>query len=109
MRNKIDKWKVTWTPIAESDILEIAAYMSETASFELARTLALSIHGAGEDLARNPYLWRARDEILKDVRLAPLQPYFICYRTRDHTIEILRVIHRRRDIFALFAEMESQI
>lgn len=109
MQRKKNKWKVGWTPIAGADIIEIVAFVSEASSPELANRIALSIHETGDSIARNPYLWRARDEILENIRFVPLAPYYICYRIIDHTVEILRVVHQRRDVAALFAETVEDI
>lgn len=109
MRKGKSEWRVGWTPISKADILEIGSYLSEIASQATAESLLLSIHSAGEGLSHHPYLWRARDDVLKGVRFAPLQSYFICYRINATTIEILRIIHQRRDAAALFADMDTHL
>ncbi|OGG61960.1 hypothetical protein A3I47_02300 [Candidatus Kaiserbacteria bacterium RIFCSPLOWO2_02_FULL_59_19] len=88
----------------------IGRYVSDAASSEVAEVLLTSIHTAGECLALNPHLWRVRHEILlKEVRFAPAQPYLICYRVVGSTIQILHVIHQKRDIAVLFEEMEKWV
>ncbi|MEK7107290.1 MAG: type II toxin-antitoxin system RelE/ParE family toxin [Patescibacteria group bacterium] len=109
MRKGESEWLVGWTPISKADILEIGSYVSRIASHATAESLMLSIHSAGEGLLRHPYLWRARDDVLKEVRFAPLRSYFICYRIKATTIEILRIIHQKRDVAALFADIDTQI
>lgn len=110
MRKEKSEWRVVWTPISKADILEIGSYLSLIASQATVESLLLSIHSAGEGLSHNPYLWRVRDDVLKEVRFAPLQSYFICYRIINvTTIEVLRIIHQRRDVAALFADIDTQL
>lgn len=103
------EWRVGWTPISKADIFEIGTYLSETASPATAESLLLSIHGAGENLSQHPYLWRVRDDVFEEIRFAPLQSYFICYRIHAPIIEILRVVHQRQDVSALFTDTDIQI
>jgi len=97
-------------PRSIEDLFEIAQYVHERASSEAAETLLASLHATGEALAPHPQLWRVRSELkMQDVRFAPTQSYFICYRIVNTDIQILRVIHKRRDIAALFAQFEEDI
>jgi len=110
MAKRKSKLNVEWMPRSLEDLFEIAQYAHEQASSEAAEMLLASLHATGEALAPHPHLWRVRSELrMKDVRFAPTEAYFICYRIVNVDIQILRVIHKRRDIAALFAQIEEDI
>lgn len=52
-------------------------------------------------------MWRARDEILPGLRSVVVHPYTVFYRVRDDTVEIVRVLHERRDFAAVFGKKEQ--
>ena len=109
MAKRKTKLNLEWMPRSLEDLFEIAQYVREQASSEAAETLLASLHATGEALAPYPLLWRVRNELrMKDVRFAPTQAYFICYRIVNIEIQILRVIHKRRDIAALFYQIEEE-
>ncbi len=49
-----------------------------------------------------PYLGRQRDELRAGMRSFPLGNYLVFYRVQEDAVLILRVLHGRRDIDALF-------
>jgi len=50
--------------------------------------------------------WRARDEIMPGLRSILVHPYVIFYRTGDGAIEIVRVLHQRRNIAPILSKPE---
>jgi toxin ParE1/3/4 len=54
-----------------------------------------------------PYSGRPRDNLLPGVRSMPVHPYVVFYRVRNEAVEIIRVIHGRRDIGAIFAKASN--
>ena len=55
-------------------------------------------------LERHPFGGRSRDELRAGLRSLLSDPYVIFYRVRDGVPEIVRVLHGRRDLDAIFAE-----
>ncbi len=49
---------------------------------------------------------RTRDEILPGIRSVLVHPYSIFYRIREDTVEIIRVLHERRDVLTALAKKE---
>jgi toxin ParE1/3/4 len=61
---------------------------------------------AGERLADEALMWRPRDEVLPGLRSVLIHPYTIFYRVREGAVEILRVLHERRDFARIFSTKE---
>jgi len=105
-----NKCEVRWSLPAIGDLLDIRNHLlADTHSRNLAESSVFRIHAAGENLSDHPHLWRERNEIASNLRLAPVHPYFICYRISPNCVEIVRVVHEKRDIIAMFAEIENRI
>lgn len=49
--------------------------------------------------------WRSRDEIIPGLRSILVHPYVIFYRA-NNDVEIVRVLHQRRNFAAVFSEPE---
>jgi toxin ParE1/3/4 len=45
--------------------------------------------------------------MLPGVRSMPVHPYVVFYRVRNEAVEIVRVIHGRRDIGTIFAKASN--
>ena len=56
----------------------------------------------GRKLAQWPGLGKARPELRRDLRSFPADNYLVYYRVRTDVIEIVRVLHGRRDVDAIF-------
>jgi toxin ParE1/3/4 len=74
------------------------------ASAEIADKLLREIGQAGERLADQALMWRARDEILPGLRSVMIHPYTLFYRVKNGIVEIVRVLHERRDFAAIFSK-----
>jgi toxin ParE1/3/4 len=55
-------------------------------------------------LGRIPELGRARDEILPGLRSTPVGKYVLFYRLRGEVVEVLRILHGRRDLGRILRE-----
>ena len=93
--------QVTRRPQAEADILEIWAYIAEGSIVEadnwvdkLDEKLAL--------WATQPMMGRARDELVEGVRSFAFGRYVVFYQPLPDGIDVVRVLHGRRDIDANF-------
>ena len=92
------------SPQAVSDLDGIWYYVAtENGSIETANHLIDSITDRFFLLSRHPHLGRSRDEDLGiSFRTFPVGEYLIVYCIEDGDVLILRVVHGRRDLEALF-------
>ena len=93
---------VTWSPASRDDLRDIGDHAVQTYSLKQAEEFLTLIYTAGQELVELPLLWRVRED-MGDIRLFPIAPYFICYRVQDEKIEIVRIVHQKRDIAALLS------
>jgi toxin ParE1/3/4 len=92
------------SPEADEDLVEIWGYLARQASVRVADRQLNEIDAACETLKAWPYSGRKRDELLTGMRSVPVHPYVVFYRVRNDGIEIVRVLHGRRDVASIFAE-----
>jgi toxin ParE1/3/4 len=98
--------RIIWAPAARNDLREIWRYFVGVASRDVADRLLRDIHRASERARQRPMAWRARDEIMPGLRSILVHPYVIFYRTGDGAIEIVRVLHQRRNIAPILSKPE---
>jgi toxin ParE1/3/4 len=102
-----DARRVVWSPQAEDDLRSIWYYFVSIASPEIADKLLREITLASVRLSERPFLLgRVRDEIRPGLRSTLVSPYVIFYRVTEVTIEVVRVLHQRRNFLAHFPENE---
>ena len=96
-------------PQAIQDLSDIAVYLAEQSGRDdLAFRFLDAAESSFEDLAAMPELGTARecvDPALEGVRMwrvAGFDNYLIFYRCTQSGVEIIRVVHAKRDIEALF-------
>jgi len=94
--------RVVWSPAADQDLLDIWAYYARVASPEIADNLLHEISRVGEGIRENPLLSRQRDELLPGLRSVIVRPHVVFFRIRNSAVEIVRVLHGRRDFPAIF-------
>jgi toxin ParE1/3/4 len=94
---------VDWSPEAEQDLLAIWNYVAREASPDVADEQLRSLDRACEALAQWPHSGRARDELFRGVRSIAVEAYVVFYRVEDSAIEIVRILHGRRDVDAIFS------
>src|SRR5512140_3579755 len=95
---------IIWSPEAEEDLIGIWAYLAEQATEQVADSQLAAIESACVKLEHWPHAGRQRDDLLPGLRSVLAVPYVIFYRVRNDVVEVVRVIHGRRDIDAIFAE-----
>lgn len=90
---------------AEEDLDQIWDYVArESDSIEIADRLIDSLTDRFYLLSIQPYLGRRRDEELRPgIRSFPVDDYVVLYRVDGGDVLILRVLHGRRNIEALFS------
>ncbi len=89
---------LVWAPKAKQDLRNIWAYFVRVASPEIADQVLGEIDQAAARLGDRPYLGRTRDEVLPGLRGV------LFYKVTDTTVEIVRVLHERRDFSAALPE-----
>jgi toxin ParE1/3/4 len=92
-----------WSPEAEQDLLAVWIYVAREASPDVANEQLRSLDRACEALAQWPHSGRARDELFRGVRSIVVEAYVVFYRVGNSAIEIIRVLHGRRDVDAIFS------
>jgi len=94
---------IDWSPEAGLDLLVIWNYVAREASPDVADEQLQSLDRGCEALAQWPHSGRARDELFRGVRSIAAEAYLVFYRVGDSAIEIIRVLHGRRDVDAIFS------
>ena len=92
------------SPQAVADLDEIWDYLrSESGTSQIANRIVDSITQRFLLLGRYPHLGRARDDDFSTgMRSFPVGEYVIVYLVQGKDVMILRVVHGRRDLEALF-------
>ena len=94
---------VIWSPEAEQDLLAIWNHVAREASPHVADEQLRCVDRACETLAEWPHSGRVRDELFRGVRSIAVDRYVVFYRVRNSAIEIIRVLHGRRDVDGIFS------
>ena len=89
--------QVYFTRAAREDLITIWAHIAEDNPQAADR-----LEGAASRLADNPQIGPARDDIRPGLRSLVNGPCLLPYRIRDGRIEIVRAVHRLRDLHGLF-------
>jgi toxin ParE1/3/4 len=98
------KRAVIWSTEAEQDLFDIWQYLSAEASNRTAEKYLRNIYRAGERVRIRPLSGRARNDVMPGLRSVLVLPYVVFYRVTERSVEIVRVLHGRRDLDAIFAE-----
>jgi toxin ParE1/3/4 len=98
------RYAVIWSSDAEDDLVEIWQYLVSEASPRVAISELRDIARACDRLERST------DDLATSfspgMRSILAQPYVVFYRVAGRTVEIVRVLHGRRDIEAQFSDDE---
>jgi toxin ParE1/3/4 len=89
------------SPQAREDLIEIWQFISQD-SVEAADNLLDSFVEKFELIADRPQAGCARPELARNLRSFPVGRYVIFYRLSRNVVEIVRVLHGARDIYAVF-------
>jgi toxin ParE1/3/4 len=85
----------------ETDLDDIWNYVARDSRREADRLID-SITERFAILATQPFMGRARPELGQNLRSFPVESYLIIYRPTDYGVEVVRVVHGRRNIEAMF-------
>src|SRR4051794_24444768 len=89
---------------AESDLLDLWDYIEQANGEACANTYIHQIERALETLAEQPGIGRSRDDLGEGLYSLPVASHVIFYRLMKGGIEVVRVLHGKRDIDAIFAD-----
>jgi toxin ParE1/3/4 len=86
---------------ARRDLVEIWRYIANDNESAADRFIDLITQRFGL-LGENPYAGRSRDELRPGYRSFPVGQYLVFYRLSESRVEIMHVLHGKRDIETLF-------
>ncbi len=92
---------VILSPLALEDLAEIGDYIAKD-NLKAAITFVEQLRDCCYSLGNNPRVGRKREEIRPGIRSITEGNYVILYRSQAVYIEIVRVIHTKRDINKIF-------
>jgi toxin ParE1/3/4 len=95
-----------WSPEAEQDLFDISSYLTTEASATTADKYLRKIGRACERVRSRPLTGRARGEVMPGLRSVLVHPYVVIYRVTASSVDVIRVLHQRRDVDAIFADRE---
>jgi len=98
------KRAAVWSPEAEQDLFDIWRYLAVEASVRTAEKYLRDINRACQQMRTRPLLGCTRDDLMRGLRSVLVSPYVIFYRVGESSIDIVRVLHGRRDLDAIFAD-----
>ena len=86
---------------ARTDLLEAWSYLANE-DFELADGMLDRILEVAEKLGTWPEMGRSRPDLRPDLRSFPIGKQVLYYRVLPDALEVVRVLHGRRDVDAIF-------
>ncbi len=92
---------LSYTLQAEDDLLQIHAYIAEH-SIQAATRFVASLHRHCLRLSERPGLGVNRDELRPGLRQWVVSEHLILYRIDSDGIQVVRIVHGRRDLKKLF-------
>lgn len=100
-----DRYEIEWAPIAQRDLDEIVAYIAARNSVDAAIRVCELILLRIDALQTHPERCRIVPELdrlgVLDYRELVIPPHSVFYRVRGHTVGIVGVLDRRRDLAEL--------
>ena len=98
--------RIVWAPKAREDLLNVWRYFAQVASPDIADKLLRDIRLVADRLGERPLLGRAREEVMPGLRSVRAHPYAVFYRAKNGSVEIVRVLHERRNLSAALIKGE---
>ena len=100
--------RLVWAPRASQDLREIWHHCAEQASAETADKILEQVIHAAARVGERPLTGRSRDRLKMGLRSALAHPYLVFYRVRQNDVQVVRVLHERRNLAAILAEEIQQ-
>lgn len=95
-----------WAPAAARDVDQIWDYYAEAAAPDTADRMIATIFSSVERITAHPFQGRSRADIRDGLRSVRAAPYIVFYRFEPGRVQIVRVLHERRDIEVALADLE---
>ncbi|MFT5467016.1 MAG: plasmid stabilization system protein ParE [Verrucomicrobiales bacterium] len=92
---------IVLTRSAERDIFDIADYIAEQGSPLAAERFVGKLKAECEKLGRLPGKGHFRAEVPRPLKVLNFKNYVIVYRLEKEPVEIVRVLHSRRDFTSI--------
>jgi len=99
--------RATFAPAAEGDLTEIYTFIARDNRAAAWATIAL-LEQEASTLAATPGIGRAREELQPGLRSLAVGNHVIFYRPGPDGIEVVRVLHGKRDIETIFEEESGE-
>ena len=100
---KRDRLPPVWSPEARQDLLDIWEYIANDGAAAIADKQLHEIDQVCFALGGWPHYGK-RSAVREGLRSVPVSRYVVFYRETKSAIEIVRVLHERRDVDGIFAE-----
>jgi plasmid stabilization system protein ParE len=96
-------------PAAQEDLVAIRDYHLEEAGHRIARQMLVEFVEAFRTIARNPGIGHRREDLAESrpVLFWPMRDYLIVYRSGTNPVEIVMIVHGRRDVTRIIARRRS--
>ncbi len=91
---------------AEKDLEEILDYLEEK-STSAAEKLQVSLEERFRLLSEIPKMGNPREDLAPGLRSIVVGHYVVFYQETEQAVEIVRILHGKRDIATIFREMKS--
>lgn len=102
------KRSVRLTIDARQDLDDLLLYSLLTWGEVQMRAYEAAIERAFRNLARYPWLGRARDDIFPSCRSLPVEQHLIYYRPTETEIIVARLLHGRQDAAGMVSEPDGE-
>lgn len=100
--------RLGFTSAARRDLVAIETYIAEHAGEAVADTFLAGLHDLCVRVASLPgLLGTARPDLAPDLRSTPHRNYVVYFRYVDKTLEVVAVLHGKRDARAYFGDDED--
>jgi toxin ParE1/3/4 len=97
-------YQIRLTLQAKQDLCDVWRGFAEFSGLKIADDRLKIIQQKFRQLGQFPRSGRSREDLLPDLRSLPANDFIIFYRISKTHIEVVRVIHGRRDIDAIFSD-----
>jgi toxin ParE1/3/4 len=94
------------TEQAENDLESILTYLDEH-SPAAAQRLAKALDERCRLLEQLPMMGRPRDDLAMGLRSVVIEGYVLFYRITTSAVEVIRILHGRRDIDSIMKEQDQ--
>lgn len=97
---------VRHTPQAEADLEDILRALNQNYP-ATAERYAAEFERKGQMLAQFPEIGRSRPELAPNLRSLLVRPYILFYRIQGDEVQILRILHGKRDLASILKQAED--